>query len=87
MTRSMTFIVTLISRASSSDVAVTFSGESANAVALPQMQAELAVVDVVADRAVAQDVDRRQRERHHLLAFVDELVEALLQRLARSGRS
>ena len=32
----MTLIVTLIVRASSSDIAVTFSGESANAVALPQ---------------------------------------------------
>ena len=38
MTMSMTFIETLIDRAISSVVAVTLAGESANAVALPQMR-------------------------------------------------
>ena len=38
MTRSMTFIDTLIDRAISSDVAVTLAGWSANAVAEPQIR-------------------------------------------------
>ena len=86
MTRSMTFIVTLIERAISSDVAVTLAGESAYALALPQIEAEAPRVEIVADRAVAEDVDRRQRDRHHLLAFVDELVEAAAAAARDRGR-
>jgi hypothetical protein len=73
-------------RASSSVIAVTFSGESAKAVALPQWRPSWPSLDVVADGPVTQDVDRRQDERHHLVAFVDELVEALAQLLAGQRR-
>ena len=50
-------------------------------------QAEAAGIEIVADRAVAKDVDRRQFERHHLLAIVDQAVEALSQRFAVVART
>ena len=87
MTRSITFIDTLIERAISSEVAVTLAGESANAVAVPQTSSKPARVQVVTDRSVSQHVGGRRRRRHHLLALVDQRVEIALQRFAALARA
>ena len=82
----MTFIVTLIDRAISSEVGSHLGRRVSIAVGLAPDQAEAACLEIVADRAVSEDIDRRRRDRHHLLAFVDELVELPLQLFAIEAR-
>src|SRR5205823_4660318 len=48
----------------------------------PPDQAEASGIEIVPDRTVTENIGRRQGERHHLLAIVDQVVEALPQLLA-----
>src|SRR5438309_1626728 len=48
---------------------------------------ETAGIQIVLDRAVTEDIDRRQLQSHHLLAVVDQGVEALLQSFAIGDRA
>ena len=85
MTRSMTFICALIDRAISADVAMTLAGLVGKRDRRAPDKPETSRIEIVAYRAITEDIERRHGDRHHLLPVVDQMVEAASRLFAVCG--